>query len=106
MDGQQSRDIQATVDSGITYTTLPASFLREMGITPVGRRRFVLADGQRDEMDVGRAQITIDGENVTTLVAFREDDGPAVLGAYTLNGLGLGVDPEAQRLVSTHLMLY
>ncbi len=106
MDGERSVEIEATVDASVAYTTLPASFLRETGITPTGRRRFVSAYGQRDEMDVGRAQITIDGENVTTLVAFGEDEGPALLGAYTLNGLALAVDPVEQRLVPADLVMY
>ena len=37
MDGQQSRDIEATVDTGAAYTTLPASLLREIGVTPIGQ---------------------------------------------------------------------
>ena len=29
-----------------------------------------------------------------------------MLGAYTLEGLALAVDPEAQRLVPTHMIMY
>ena len=50
--------------------------------------------------------VTTDGERVTTLVIFGEDDSPALLGAYTLEGLALAVDPVEQRLVPTHLILY
>ena len=69
-------------------------------------RRFLLADGQRMEMDYGQAWATIDGDSVITLVVFGEDDGPALLGAYTLEGLSLAVDPIEQRLVPTHLIMY
>ena len=41
-----------------------------------------------------------------TLVVFGEDDGPALLGAYTLEGLALAVDPVEQQLVPTQLILY
>ena len=34
MDGQQSVDIEATVDTGAAYTTLPGRVLRELGIEP------------------------------------------------------------------------
>ena len=54
MDGRQTRDIEATVDTGAAYTTLPASLLREIGVEPTGKRRFLLADGRRIEMDYGR----------------------------------------------------
>ena len=106
MDGEQAREIEATVDTGAAYTTLPTSLLRELGVTPMGKRRFLLADGRRIEMDYGEARATVDGESVTTLVVFGEDDAPALLGAYTLEGLALAVDPVEQRLVPTHLIMY
>ena len=106
MDGQQARDIRATVDTGAAYTTLPASLLHELGVEPMGKRRFLLADGRRIEMDYGEARAMVDGESVTTLVVFGEDDAPALLGAYTLEGLALAVDPVEQRLVPTHLIMY
>ena len=106
MDGGQSLEIEATVDTGAAYTTLPASLLRELGVTPMGKRRFLLADGRRLELDFGEARAAIDGESVTTLVVFGEDNAPALLGAYTLEGLALAVDPVNQRLVPTHLIMY
>ena len=106
MDGQQTQDIEATVDTGAAYTTLPASLLRELGVEPMGKRRFLLADGRRIEMDYGEARAIVDGESVTTLVVFGDDDAPALLGAYTLEGLALAVDPVEQRLVPTHLIMY
>ena len=106
MNGGPSREIEATVDTGAAYTTLPARLLRELGVDPTGQRRFLLADGRRVDMDVGRAWITIDGATEVTVVAFGEDDAPPLLGAYTLEGLGLAVDPTSQRLVPTHLILY
>ncbi len=106
LDGQQAQDIEATVDTGAAYTTLPGGLLRGLGIEPVGKRRFLLADGRRIEMDYGEARATVDGESVTTLVVFGEDNVPALLGAYTLEGLALAVDPVEQRLVPTHLIMY
>ncbi len=106
MDGQQTRDIEATVDTGAAYTTLPTSLLREIGIEPMGKRRFLLADGRRVDMDYGRAWATINGTSEVTIVVFGEDDAPTLLGAYTLEGLALAVDPISQRLVPTHLIMY
>ena len=106
MDGQRTQDIEATVDTGAAYTTLPGSILRDLGIEPVGKRRFLLADGRRIEMDYGEARAMVDGESVATLVVFGQDNAPALLGAYTLEGLALAVDPVEQRLVPTHLIMY
>ena len=106
MDGQQVRDIEAIVDTGAAYTTLPPGLLREIGVEPTGQRRFLLADGRRVYMDYGRAWVTIDGESEVTVVVFGEDNAPPLLGAYTLEGLALAVDPVEQRLVSTTLIMY
>ena len=106
MDGSQASDIEAIVDTGAAYTTVPACLLRELGVEPVGQRRFLLADGRRVDMDIGRAWVTVNGESEVTLVAFGADDAPSLLGAYTLEGLGLAADPVSQRLVPTQLIMY
>ena len=105
MDGQRSLDIQATVDTGAFLTMLPARTLRDLGVEPTDSRRFVIADGSSMTMEIGRAWATIDGYSEVTLVAFGEDNAPPVLGAYTLEGLGLAVDPVKQRLVPARLIM-
>ncbi len=105
LDNSSPRDIEAMVDTGAAYTMLPASLLRELGIEPVSRAVFELADKRTIEMDVGRAWVTINGNSEVTLVIFGEDDSPALLGSYTLTGLLLAVDPVAQKLIPTNAML-
>ena len=105
MDGGQSLDLEATVDTGAFYTMLPAPMLRDLGVEPIGSRTFLIADGSRVVMDYGRAWATIDGESEVTIVAFGEDTAPPVLGAYTLEGLALAVDPSSQRLVPANLIM-
>ncbi len=105
MDGQRVREIETTVDTGAAYTTLPSSLLHELGIEPMDKGLFLLADGRRVEMDIGRGLATVDGSSEVTLVVFGEDDAPALLEAYTLEGLRLAVVPIAQRLVPTYLFM-
>ena len=106
MDSSTAAEIETTVDTGAACTTLPTGLLRNLGVEPIGRRRFLLADGRRVDMDYGRAWVTVDGESEVTLVVFGGDDAPPLLGAYTLEGLALAVDPVEQRLVPTHLIMY
>jgi len=106
LEGGPSRAVEATVDTGAAYTTLPGPLLRELGVRPIGTRRFLLADGSQVEMEVGRAWVEIDGQREVTLVAFGADNAPALLGAYTLEGLALAVDPLEQRLVPANLLMY
>ena len=64
------------------------------------------ADGSTRELPRGTARVTVDGRSVVTPVLFAPtDDAPPLLGAVTLESLGLGVDPIGQRLVPQDLLL-
>ena len=88
MDGQQARDIEAMVDTGASFTTLPSLLLRELGIEATGKRGFLLADGRRVEMAFGEARATINGDSVTTIVVFGEDEAPSAAGSLHPGGSG------------------
>ena len=105
MESGRSVEVEAMVDTGALYTMLPARTLRELGVEPTASRRFLIADGSRVSMDIGEARVTIDGESVGTIVAFGLDSAPPLLGAYTLEGLGLAVDPGSRRLVPADLVM-
>ena len=66
---------------------------------PVDTIRLVMADGRPVESEIGEARATINGRSIPTLVVFGADDARALLGAYTLEGLRLAVDPTHRRLV-------
>lgn len=87
------------VDTGASYTVVPASMLRDLGVQAIDKIRLTLADGREIEMDMGEARATINERSIPTLVVFGEDDARALLGAYTLEGLRLAVDPANGRLV-------
>ena len=99
MDGQRSLEIEAMVDTGASYTIVPANLLRDIGVSPIDKISLVLADGRPVEYDIGEARATIDGRTEATLVVFGNDHARALLGAYTLEGLRLAVDPAHGRLV-------
>ncbi len=99
MDGQRSLEIEAMVDTGASYTIVPAKLLHDLGVSPIDKIGLVLADGRAVEYDLGRAMATINGRTEATLVVFGEHGARALLGAYTLEGLRLAVDPTHGRLV-------
>ncbi|MFQ5814787.1 MAG: retroviral-like aspartic protease family protein [Anaerolineae bacterium] len=99
--GQRYERVEALVATGASYTVLPASMLRRLGVTPHDRIPFILADGRQIEREVGRTWVQIDGKAEITLVVFGEEGTDLLLGAYTLEGLRLGVDPYNRRLVPT-----
>lgn len=99
MDGERSLEIEAMVDTGASYTIVPTNLLKDLDVVPMDRISLVLADGRPVEYDIGEARATISGRSIPTLVVFGENDTRALLGAYTLEGLRLAVDPAHGRLV-------
>ena len=99
LTGQNSVEIEAVVDTGAFYSVLPSYLLQELGVEPIDRITFRLADNQQIEMDIGHAWITFEDRRRITTVAFGSDTGQLLLGAFTLEGLELAVDPQGQRLV-------
>lgn len=98
-DGERFESIEALVDTGASYSALPSSLLRRLGITPHRRLSFMIAEAGRVEMDMGRAWIRVDGQMEMSLVGFARDDALPVLGAITLQNLSLAVDPVHEKLV-------
>jgi clan AA aspartic protease len=97
--GQRFETIQALVDTGATYTVLPTSLLRRLGVRPHTQASFHYADGREQAMDVGRTWVRINGAVEMTLVVFGGEGTDPLLGAYTMEGLRLAPDPVNQRLV-------
>ena len=105
-NGDRSETVDATVDTGAFYTKLPASQLRRIGVVPNRRRRFRLGDGRIVERETGPAIVRVAGEETYTIVVFGEEDTSPLLGAYTLEGAALVVDPQGQLLApADNLML-
>jgi predicted aspartyl protease len=67
--------------------------LERLGINPIRRATLILGDSRVVECDIGRTWIRVDGNSEITLVVFGDEQLGAVLGAYSLEGLQLGVDP-------------
>jgi len=89
------------VDSGSTYTWVSAARLRSLSVVPTERRRVVTIEGQVAERDSAEVLITLEGRTLHTICLFGGTGDLDVLGAYTLEGFGLGVDPVRRRLIPT-----
>ena len=103
-DGSRSEVVDALVDTGSTFTCLPATLLQEFGIVPFRRIRSELADGSVVEDELGLVHVRVDGIETPTLAIFANEGAPALLGAYTLEGALLVVDPVRKRLAPTHAL--
>ena len=89
------------VDTGATYTFLPGSMLRELGITPTRASEFQLASGETAQYARGEAIIRINSFAQVTPVVFGDDDAEPLIGVVTLEQLELAVDPVAGAFIPT-----
>ena len=91
------------VDSGASFTVVPASELKKLGIKPQGEERFVLADGKVITRKVGNAMYLYKDIERAAPVLFGEKDDNLLLGVFTLEALGLSLDPLKRQLYKATL---
>ena len=103
--GERFEVVEALVDTGAINTTLPAPVLEQLGVQPYRTSVFELADGTRLELGVGRTWVKVNGQQEFTQVVFGAEGSKPILGAVTLEEMGLAVDPVARRLVPVHKYL-
>ena len=88
------------IDTGATDTVVPASALRRAGIKPVGRRVYELADGTKQELQIGFGVIELMGEPAGGTVVFAGENEEPLLGVTVLESAGFMLDPRQERLIT------
>ncbi|MFN2444555.1 MAG: clan AA aspartic protease [Vicinamibacterales bacterium] len=86
------------VDTGATDSMAPESELTKIGIQPVGRMTYELADGSLHEYSFGLAQIEFMGEITAGRVIFRPESSEPILGVTALESVGISIDPTTHTL--------
>ncbi len=89
------------VDTGSDYTWVPAMSLEKIGVEREKKDLpFVMANGESVTRSVGFAIIRLDKYFTIDEVVFAEKGDLRLLGARTLEGLNLTVDPKRKKLVA------
>ena len=89
------------VDSGSEYTWVSERSLERIGISREKKDvAFILANGQEVTRSVGFATIRLDKFFTIDEVVFAEPGDLQLLGARTLEGLNLIIEPSMRRLVA------
>ena len=97
--GDHFEAMEALVDTGASYTWIPRDVLEALRVRPDEERVFVLADGREISYPLAWVRIRLDERSQPTLVVCGEPGTEPLLGAFTLEGFGLGVDPVNRRLI-------
>jgi predicted aspartyl protease len=87
------------VDTGAELSWMPADVLEALGIERYTRWSFRHADGTVLERWAGAAFVHVAGRRAADEVVFGEPDDLVLLGAHSLEGLNLRVEPANKQLI-------
>ena len=96
--------VDALVDTGATFSMIPASMLQRLGIEPDETRLFRIASNEIVEYMTGDAIFWANGRRSSGRVVFGPENH-YVMGATTLELLQLMVDPIHQRLIEVEALV-
>ncbi len=97
--------VEFLIDSGAIYSVVPTSILERLLIKPLIEQEFRLADGSRIVRKKGGALFKY-GERIGVAdVIFGETGDSVLLGAFTLEALGLSLDPLRRELKPLPMIL-
>jgi len=92
-------EIEALVDTGATYVSLPKSEIEKLGLPFHRNIRIVTANGPASRRLFTGAQIELNGREFLTEVMENGQGTPALVGYLLLEALDLVVDPKSQQVI-------
>ena len=99
-DPARSVELEAMVDTGATYSWISRSTLESIGASPMRKMGFRTISGLIERQMAG-VLVVFDGQTATDNVVVAEPGDLEVIGAFTLEALGVAADVVQQRLVPT-----
>lgn len=93
--------MELLVDTGASYSWLLRDRLAGLGIEATGRMQFRTIDGRILERGVAPVFVRTNGHIGGDTVVLAEPGDIEVLGAHTLESLGLAADPVQKKLIPT-----
>jgi len=97
-NGHYAEEVQCLVDSGAVYSLVPEPILRRLEIEPHSTREFVLANGEVIQRRLATATFEYEGRRGDSMVIVGEPGDDPLLGATTIEGFGLVLDPFRREL--------
>ena len=94
-------ELELLVDTGASYSWFLRQRLETLGIRSTGKMQFRTIDGRILERDVAPVFVRSDGHVGGDTIVMAESGDAEVLGAHTLESLGLAADPVQKKLIPT-----
>jgi len=103
-DGSLQDDIEAYVDTGATFSSVPSQILERLGVQPMLNIPIRLANQETIERPLGFVLARIGGKELITPCTFGRPGDPSLIGAVTLEIFMFAVDPIGHQLVSVEAL--
>ncbi|HLK09951.1 MAG TPA: aspartyl protease [Candidatus Binatia bacterium] len=97
--------VQFLIDTGAVYSLLPEAAWKNLRLKPMRTIDFVLADKTLVRREVAEARFEIKGEYATSPVILGAPGDAPLLGAVTLETLGLMVSPVSRKVLPMRMVL-
>lgn len=98
-------EVNFLVDSGAIYSLVPGKILDSLDIEPYREMSFSLADGTTLKRKVCSAYFEYEGEGGPAPVVYGEEGDEPLLGATTLESLGLILNPFTRTLHPMRMLM-
>jgi len=101
---RKSQECEFLVESGAVYSVVPQNILKKLGIKPTSLQEFILANGEVLKKPMGNAYFEYEDKIRAAPVVFG-DKGIFLLGATTIEALGMILDPIRRELKPLPMVL-
>ena len=97
-------EYDAFVDTGAAFSWISRARLQRLGVLPSRKMSFRTIEGRLLERDMATVDVSTDKYSVPDVVVMAEEGEMEVMGAHTIEGLGMAADPVQKRLVPTVML--
>jgi predicted aspartyl protease len=97
-------ELDAFVDTGAAFSWISRARLERLGVSAARKMSFRTIEGRLLERDMATVYVATGTYSVPDVVVMAEAGEMEVMGAHTIEGLGLAADPVQKKLVPTVML--
>jgi len=101
---EKAEEVEAFVDTGAAFSWISRARLQRLGVHPSRQMPFRTIEGRVLDRDLATVYVALDGYSVPDVVVMAEPGEMEVMGAHSIEGLGLAADPIQKKLVPTVML--
>src|SRR5260370_19788279 len=98
-------ELSFLVDCGAVYSVIPAALLRKLRVRPLSKCILTVGDGSEATRKIGDVLFRLNGRQGAAPVIFGEKQDSTLLGAVSLEALGMMLDPMKRELRPLPMLL-